>query len=90
MLYAVILTASLAGGFMMLAATRLSAAQVAALTEAAYYSALHPCWPQLYANGQSYAMLPEDAQRLGLRDGDELPLTELAVLLLELKETEQC
>ena len=65
---------------------RLSSAQVAALTEAAYYSALRPSWPQIYANDQAYAILPEDALRLGLRDGSEMQLKELAVLLIGLKE----
>lgn len=67
---------------------RLSPEQVAALTEAAYYSALHPSWPQIHANGQTYAMLPEDAMRLQLRDGCDMDLRELATLLIELRNEE--
>ena len=72
--------------FMWEATRRLSARQAALLTEAAYYSALNPCWPQVHVNGQTYAVLPEDAQRLSLRDGDEMTLAELIELLEKLEE----
>lgn len=72
------------------ASRRLSAEQVALLTESAYYSALRPDWPQLYVNDKSYAILPEDARCLGLKDGDELTLAELVAHLQNIKEIDEC
>lgn len=62
--------------------------QVEALTEAAYYSALHPSWPQVFAleTSQSYAIPPDDAERFGLAHGDDVPLVKLAEILEQLNE----
>lgn len=63
-----------------------TAEQLSVLTEAAYYSVLHPQWSQIHANGQTYAILPEDAAELGITDGTEMDVRVLAYLLLDLND----
>lgn len=90
MLIPVILLASIALFFMYVAIQRFGSEAIALFSEAAYYSALRPDWPHLHVNGQTYAILPEDAERFRLRDGDELTLAELEQVLTEIKEHEAC
>jgi hypothetical protein len=86
----VIVLVSIALFFLYVAAQRFGRETVALFSEAAYYSALRPNWPQLHVNGQTYAILPEHAERFRLRDGDELTLAELEQVLWEIKEFESC
>lgn len=64
--------------FMWLATTRLSEASALALAESAFYAGLHPTWPRVYVNGQAFALLPEDAEWLGMQHGQKTTLQDLA------------
>lgn len=87
-LISILVLCSIALFFMYMSVRRFGPQSITLFSEAAYYSALRPDWPQLHVNGQTYAVLPEDAERFRLRDGDELTLAKLERVLIEIKEYE--